>query len=190
MSKMNGLFVMATTLCTLAATTMLAPKKAQAQSPPTVTYSVGIKGMTCEACSAAAQKELAAVPGVVKASVDYKAGHAWVTVKTPRQPVGTEKPRRLGTELAEAVTRAGANHGDGFKPTVNYVLTVKGMTCEDCAQHITTALTTVPGVVAANVNYKGGYAVVVPSVKAGDLSKGLVGAVEKSGYKAVVQTGP
>jgi Cu+-exporting ATPase len=162
----------------------------QTGAADTLTYSIGIKGLTCEKCSAAAQKELAAVPGVVKASVDYKTGHAWVTVKTPRQPVGTEKPRRIGTELAEAVKRAGANHGDGFKPTVNYVLTIKGMTCEDCSQHVTTALTKVPGVAAANVNYKGGYAVVVPSAKAGDLSKGLVGAVEKSGYKAVVQTEP
>uniref|UniRef100_A0A7C2JZ61 HMA domain-containing protein n=1 Tax=Schlesneria paludicola TaxID=360056 RepID=A0A7C2JZ61_9PLAN len=190
MSKMNGFVVMATTLCTQAAFTAFLPIMAQAQSPPTLTYSIGIEGLTCERCSASAQKELAAVPGVVKASVDYKAGHAWVTVQAPRQPVGTEKPRRIGAELAEVVRRAGANHGDGFQPTVNYVLTVKGMTCEDCSQHVTTALTKVPGVAAASVDYKGGYAVVVPSAKAGPNPQRLVSAVETAGYKAVVHTGP
>ena len=190
MSKMNGIVVTAMTLCTLAATIASTPNAAQAQSPPTLTYSIGIKGLTCERCSASAQKELAAVPGVVKASVDDKAGHAWVTVQAPRQPVGTVKPRRISAELAEAVRRAGVNHGDGFQPTVNYVLSVRGMTCETCARHVTTALTKVPGVSAASVNYKGGYAVVVPSAKAGPNPKRLVSAVEQTGYKAVVHTGP
>lgn len=190
MSKKNGLVVMAATLCTLAAFTTFSPITAQAQSPPTLTYSIGIKGLTCERCSASAQKELAAIPGVVKASVDDKGGHAWVTVQAPRQPVGTEKPRRIGAELAEAVRRAGANHGDGFQPTVNYVVSVSGMTCEACSRHVTTALTKVPGVAAASVNYKGGYAVVVPSAKTSPNPKNLMSAVEQAGYKAVVHSGP
>jgi len=190
MSKMNGLVVMAMTLCTLAAAIASTPNVAEAQSPPTLSYSIGIKGLTCERCSTSTRKELAAVPGIVKASVDDKAAHAWVTVQAPRQPVGTEKPRRIGLELAEAVRRAGANHGDGFRPTVNYVLSVRGMTCEACSQHVTTALTKVPGVAATSVDYKGGYAVVVPSDKAGPNPKNLMSAVEQAGYKAVVHTGP
>ncbi|MBI1246864.1 hypothetical protein GC197_03340 [bacterium] len=190
MSKTKGLVVKAMMLCTLAAVTTLTPYRAEAQSPPTLTYSIAIKGLTCERCSASARKELTAVPGVVKASVDHKAGHAWVTVQEPRRAVGTEKPRRIGAELAEAVRRAGVNHGDGFTPTVNYLLTIQGMTCEACSQHVTEALTKVPGVATATVNYKGGYAVVVPSVKAGPNPRNLVGAVETVGYKAVVHSGP
>lgn len=190
MSKMNGLVVMTSALCTLAAVATLTPNRAEAQSPPTLTYSIGIQGLTCERCSASARKELAAVPGVVKATVDDKSGHAWLTVQAPRQPTGTEKPRRIGAELAEAVKRAGAHHGDGFTPTVHYVLTIQGMTCEACSRHVTTALTKVPGVAATNVSYKGDYAVVVSSAKMGPNPQSLVGAVETAGYKAVVHTGP
>jgi Cu+-exporting ATPase len=181
---------MASALCALTALTAFRANAAQAQSPPTLTYSIGIKGLTCERCSASAHKELAAVPGVVQVSVDDKAGHAWVTIQAPRQPSGTQKPRRIGAELAEAITRAGAHHGDGFTPTLNYVLTIQGMTCEDCSRHVTAALTKVPGVASASVNFKDGYGVVVPSAKAGPNPKYLVSAVEQAGYKAVVHTGP
>jgi copper chaperone CopZ len=76
-----------------------------------VTYSIGIKGMTCERCVAPIQKELTAIPGVVKVQVDDKAGHAWVTVEAPQQLLSTAKSRRTSAELAAAVTRAGAIHG-------------------------------------------------------------------------------
>lgn len=152
--------------------------------PSTVAYSLSVKGMTCETCSAHAWKELAAVPGVVKAEVDYKTGLAWVTVQEQRRSVSTEKQRRVSAELAAAVERA------GYKPTLNYVLTIKGMTCEDCAKHVEEAVAKVSGVAATFVNYKGGYAVVVPKAKAGDLSAKLMDAIAESGYRVAVQTSP
>lgn len=152
---------------------------------PTIMYSIGIKGMTCETCSAHSQKALAAVPGVVKTSVDFKAGHAWVTVEKPRTtPVSTAQPRNIAAELASVVVRA------GYKPTVNYVVTVKGMTCEACAQHITSDVRKVRGVAAVSVNFKGGYAVVVPAAKSGDVSKPVLAAIEQAGYEPVVHSGP
>lgn len=161
------------------------------ENQKTVTYSIGIKGLTCETCSASAQRELATVPGVVKSSVDWKAGHAWVTFRKPSlSPVPPEKPQRISAQLATAIKRAGANHGDGFTPTVNYLLTVKGMTCEACSTHVTSAVRKVPGVAAATVSYKGGYAVVVPSAKSAPNPKSLVRAVEDAGYNATVMTGP
>jgi len=157
----------------------------------TVTYSIGIQGLTCETCSASAEKELATVPGVVKSVVDWKAGHAWVTVQIPRQEdIRTATPRQISTELAAAVQRAGVNHGEGFTPTVNYLLTIKGMTCEACSTHVTSAVRKVPGVAAASVSYKGGYAVVVPSAKSAPNPKSLLRAVEDAGYNAAVHTGP
>lgn len=161
------------------------------EKPDTVTYSIGIKGLTCETCSASAEKELAKVTGVVKSAVDWKAGHAWVTVQiSQREHIRTATARRISTELATAVTRAGVHHGDGFTPTVNYLLTITGMTCEDCSQHVATALKKVPGVKTANVNYKSAYAIVVPSAKSAPNPNSLVLAVEKAGYNASVSTGP
>lgn len=186
MIRENGIFGLGITAAIVCMSAIVDADEKQA----VVTYSIGIKGMTCERCVVPVQKELTAIPGVVKVQVDDKAGHAWVTVEAPQQPLSTAKPRRISAELAAAVTRAGANHGDGFSPTVNYVLTVEGMTCEACSRHIQEALRKVPGVAAATVSYKGGYAVVVPSVKAGPNPQSLVSAVETAGYKAVVHTGP
>lgn len=186
MIRENGIFSLGIVAAIVCMSAVLHADEKQA----TVTYSIGIKGMTCERCVAPVQKELTAIPGVVKVQVDDKAGHAWVTVETPQQPLSTAKPRRISAELAAAVTRAGAKHGDGFSPTVNYVLTVQGMTCKACSQHVQTALAKVPGVAAASVNHKGGYAVVAPKEKAATLTQSLVAAVEKVGYRAIVHTGP
>jgi copper chaperone CopZ len=186
MIRENGIFSLGIVAAIVCMSAVLHADEKQA----TVTYSIGIKGMTCERCVAPVQKELTAIPGVVKVQVDDKTGHAWVTVEAPQQPLSTAKPRRISAELAAAVTRAGANHGNGFSPTVNYVLTVQGMTCEACSQHVQEALAKVPGVAAASVSYKGGYAVVVPSIKAGPNPKNLVSAVEQTGYKAILHTGP
>lgn len=157
----------------------------EAKAAPTVTYSVSIAGMTCESCATHIQKSIAKLPGVAKVSVDYQGGHAWVTVLTPRQEgVRTEEPRRISAELAAAVEQA------GYTPTVNYVLMVKGMTCEACSNHVEQAVARVPGVLGVKVNYKGGFAVVVPSPKASDLSVSLVDSVEQAGDTAAVQTRP
>jgi len=181
MVRQNGIFYLALVVSAISVSAVLDAGERQA----TRLYSIGIKGMTCEACSVHIQKELAKIPGVVESSVDYKAGHAWVTAqKSLQQAVGTAKPRQINTELAAAVKRA------GYVPTVNYVLSIKGMTCEACSKHIASAITKVPGVATATVNFKGGYAIVVPTAKAGSISKSLVAAVEKAGYKALAHTGP
>lgn len=185
MLKVNRLAGITLALGMMAMFTVVHAGEDQDRSLASMTYSIGIQGMTCETCSAHAQKELTAVPGVVKSSVDWKAGHAWVTVQLPRQEdIRRAKPRQISTELAAAVERT------GYRPTVNYLMIIKGMTCEACSQHIQNAVVKVPGVAAASVNYKGGYAVIAPSSKAGPNPQSLVSAVEQTGYKAVVHTGP
>lgn len=185
MSKVKGLAEMTVAFGLMAMFTVVHAGEVQDRSLASMTYSIGIQGMTCETCSAHAQKELAAVPGVIKSSVDWKAGHAWVTVQLPRQKdFRTAKPRQISTELASAVKRA------GYGPTVNYILTINGMTCEACSQHIQDAVVKVPGVAAVSVNYEGGYAVIVPKEKTGNLTESLVAAVEKVGYRSILHTGP
>ena len=64
------------------------------------------------------------------------------------------------------------------------------MTCEACAQHISADLRKVRGVAGVSVSFKGGYAVVMPEDKAGDLTKSVLTAIEQAGYKPVIQSGP
>lgn len=181
MVRKKGIFSLA---FVIGVVTVAAAVQAGEEAVPTQTYSIGIQGMTCESCAVHVQKLLADVPGVVKAAVDYQGGHAWVTAKLPPRHAGAPEPRSIAPQLAAAVKQT------GYQPTLNYLLTIQGMTCESCSKHIEQTLAKVPGVSAASVNYKGAYAVVSPSAKAGDLSQGLVAAVQQAGYKAAVHTGP
>lgn len=190
MSNISRIFTLTAILMTLSTVNVVTAQDASTQSPATDVYSVGIKGLTCEMCSASAQRALAEVPGVLKSSIDYKTGHAWVFIEKPYKSTSGKKPRRISTELVAAITRSGANHGDGFVPTVNFYIKVDGMTCDACSQHVKTSLTKVPGVASSSVNFKGGYAVVVPSKKEAVDPNVLVHAVERAGYKAIVRTGP
>ena len=69
--------------------------------------------------------------------------------------------------------------------TLDYAL--GGMTCLDCAKHITTALERVPGVVAAHVDYRAGRGRIdlKPGVAPSPaLERALITAVERAGYRA------
>jgi len=149
-----------------------------------VTYSINVAGMTCATCSAHAQQALLKVRGVKKAAVDYKAGHAWVTLAPLPPNRSNSRPRNISKELAAAVQQA------GYKPTVNYVMNIGRMTCNDCEKPIYESIVQVPGVTAASVNYEGTFAVVTPSPKAKELPKALVAAVRQAGFKAAIHSGP
>lgn len=145
----------------------------------TLTYSLSIRGMTCRSCADRVQQSLLHVRGVQRAIVNYETGQAWVTVRRE----GSDQPN-MSTQLATAVRQA------GYQPSVNYLLRIQGMTCDTCAKDIEKAMAKVPGVSVASVNYPGAYAVVLPTAKASDLSEALVAAVERTGYRALVHTGP
>ncbi len=149
----------------------------------TVTYSVSIAGMTCEDCAVHVRQSISKLPGVTKASVDYKAGRAWVTYSLPPDKANDAQRRSL-TDLSAAVRRS------GYQPTINYVVHIQGMTCEDCSKHVQQALAKVPGVENIQVSYKAGYAVVKPTLKAGNLSESIAAAVNQVGYRSVVHSGP
>ncbi len=65
-----------------------------------------------------------------------------------------------------------------------FTLRIEGMTCENCARHVTEALRSVPGVTDVRVgSWKSGQAAVVAGQEVD--SKSLEAAVEKAGYHAV-----
>lgn len=62
-------------------------------------------------------------------------------------------------------------------------LKITGMTCSGCANHVSTALGKVAGVLSEDVEYPGDVAVVKYDPAKTD-EKSLIAAVEKAGYKA------
>ncbi len=68
-------------------------------------------------------------------------------------------------------------------------LKIEGMTCEACAAHIQKALTDVPGVQSATVDYGKGTARVAVDPKAPPSREALVKVVESAGYKVRTDLG-
>jgi Cu+-exporting ATPase len=95
--------------------------------------------MTCASCAARIEKALAAVPGVSRAQVNFAAEQASVSYD----------PRQVNAEaLIQAVRDAGYD-----VPLAQVDLPVQGMTCASCVARIEGALSAIPGVVRAQVNF-------------------------------------
>ena len=98
---------------------------------------VGVTGMTCATCAGRVEKALAAVPGVLSASVNLATETAAI--------------RTDGSVSAAALTAAikGAGYGVAIEEVSMAIL---GMTCASCVGRVEKALSAVPGVQSASVN--------------------------------------
>ncbi len=65
-------------------------------------------------------------------------------------------------------------------------LSVQGMSCENCAKHVTEALEKVSGVTKVTVSLRDNTAEVELSSDAGEVTPQLLQAVEQAGYQAQV----
>ena len=137
-------------------------------APAAATLDMGISGMTCASCAGRVEKALNRVPGVTAAAVNLATERARVSF--------------AGTPDAKAV--ADAIEAAGYEPrTVEFDLTVEGMTCASCVGRVEKALKRVPGVASATVNLATERAHVTAYAGAVE-GEALVHAVEAAGYKA------
>ncbi|WP_269503387.1 heavy metal translocating P-type ATPase [Burkholderia sp. IMCC1007] len=147
------------------------------------TIELSVDGMHCGGCTGRVQRALAAVPGVVEATVDLDAHAATATVHD------TVDPARLVEALGAAGYRATVREpaldaaGASDAPVVATTeLDIDGMTCGSCVSRVEKALAKVPGVTRASVNLATERASVdaAPGVSASQ----LVDAVTQAGYGA------
>ncbi len=133
-----------------------------------------IGGMSCAACVARVEKGLARVAGVSEARVNFATERAMVTFDPARVQPG---------DLVRAVREL------GYEARVETVtLSVQGMSCAACVRRVQTALSKVPGVMEASVNFAAERATVQfasGAVTVGDLSR----AVEGAGYRLIQAEG-
>ena len=129
-------------------------------------FRFGVTGMTCASCVGRVEKALAAVPGVLSASVNLATETA--TVSTDGSP--------SAAALAAAVDQAG--YGVAIEEVSMAIL---GMTCTSCVGRVEKALAQVPGVQSASVNLATETARV--QVLAGTSHEALAAAVTAAGYE-------
>ncbi len=104
---------------------------------------IAIRGMTCAVCARASEKAAASVPGVHAASVNF-ATEA-LTIEYDETTTGLES-------VAAAI--AGAGYEAVLPVSVKHAsVPIGGMTCSACAAAVERAVSKVPGVSAASVNF-------------------------------------
>ncbi|WP_175002641.1 heavy metal translocating P-type ATPase [Burkholderia lata] len=169
------------------------------------TIELSVDGMHCGGCTGRVQRALAAVPGVVEATVDLDAHAATVTAQETveaaqlveaagaagyraavRAPVleGATTAHAHPVEASPAPTAAAASIASRPLPadSTSIELDIDGMTCASCVSRVEKALAKVPGVSRASVNLATERATVdaAPDVTAAALAE----AVKQAGYGA------
>ena len=100
--------------------------------------SIHITGMTCTTCARTIAKGLSHTPGVKQANVNFASEKASLEYDPAKVDLG---------KIKDAVSQLG--YGVATKKSV---FPVGGMTCASCVARVEEALSSVPGVVSANVN--------------------------------------
>lgn len=138
--------------------------------PVTITF--GIHGMTCANCAARIESALGRLDGVTRADVNFASEKATVEFNPREQSLAgiTATVEKLGYHTIENQVQ----------------LSLVGMTCANCAARIEKALSGLPGVLKATVNFAAETALVdyLPGVTGiSDLKR----AVRNLGYEAFVK---
>src|SRR3989304_3172131 len=136
----------------------------------TQSITLPISGMTCASCVSHVETALKEVPGVAQTTVNLATEKATVQLADGNVSIG---------QLVTAVQDVGYD-----VPTETTTLTIKGMTCASCVDHVETALKELRGVNEAVVNLGLGTARVtfIPGVVTiGHMKQ----AVNEVGYEAI-----
>jgi len=128
---------------------------------------IQITGMTCTTCAATIQKGLAETPGVEGANVSFASEKAAIEYDPSQIDLA---------KIKDTISQLG--YGAATKKSI---FPVGGMTCASCVARVEEALSSVPGVVSANVNLASEKAT-VEYIEGTELAE-LKRAVEEAGYK-------
>jgi len=128
---------------------------------------IHIIGMTCTTCAATIEKGLAETPGVEQARVNFASEKASIEYD----------PSRISlAKIKNTISQLG--YGTATRKSI---FPVSGMTCASCVARVEEALSSVPGVISANVNLASEKATVeyTEETELADLQR----VVKEAGYK-------
>ena len=136
--------------------------------------SYAVEGMTCAACAMTVEKAVGKLDGVESASVN---------LATEKLSVTTDPEKISYQDLAQAVEKAGY----ALVPSlITETYDVEGMTCASCAMTVEKAVGKLDGIESASVNLATEKLTIHYDQQALS-AQDIQAAVEKVGYKAVVQ---
>jgi Cu+-exporting ATPase len=127
---------------------------------------IHITGMTCTTCAATIEKGLADTPGVKQANVNFASEKATIEYDPSKVDL---------TKIKDTIAQIG--YGVATRKSI---FPVGGMTCASCVARVEEALSSVPGVISANVNLASEKATVEYTERTNIAN--LRRAVEEAGY--------
>jgi len=110
----------------------------KSKSKKSETAHIHVTGMTCTTCAATVEKGLAETPGVEQATVNFASEKA--SIRYDPSKVNLARIKNTISQLG---------YGAATKKST---FPVSGMTCAACVARVEQALSSVPGVISANVN--------------------------------------
>lgn len=152
----------------------MASRQMEEQTARGVSVDIPIRGMHCASCAGQIEKGLQAVPGVEHASVNFGAERAAVRFDPSRASI--DALRRAVQELGYEI------------PLEEVVIPIQGMHCASCVRRIEEGLTSLPGVIRANVNLATAQATIAYLPGPTTLTD-LRWAIQDSGYTPLEITG-
>ncbi len=106
---------------------------------PTARIHIPVTGMTCASCVEKVERGLEKLPGVESATANFATDSVEV-----RYDPGRVRPNRITEEIKSL----------GYEPALARVmLPIEGMSCASCVQKVEKALSALPGVAEADVNF-------------------------------------
>jgi Cu+-exporting ATPase len=154
---------------------------------------LAIEGMTCSACSTAAEAALRALPGVSRAAVSLMGAAAEVSY----DPALLDAAKLVDAVEAAgfdarvvADSAAGAGAGSSAAARLHVRLAVDGMHCSACTSAVEAALRAVPGVARATASLALRRADVELAAPGAAPPAALVDAVEAAGFGAAALAAP
>jgi len=133
---------------------------------------IPVTGMTCTTCAATIEKGLAETPGVEQARVNFASEKA--SIEYDPSKVSLAKIKNTISQLGYGVA------------TKKSVFPIGGMTCASCVARVEQALSSVPGVISANVNLASEKATVeyIEGIELAELRQAVKGAGYELGSEA------
>jgi mercuric ion transport protein len=145
-----------------------------------------VEGLTCESCDQHVEHEVSNLPGYLTAVADFKTGLVKVkydNTKSSEQDV-IDAINKTGYKIVDTISKVKKE-----KTFSELILTVNGLTCESCDQHVEHEVSLLPGYMAAVSDYKTGI-VKVKYDNSKSSKQDIVDAVNKTGYKVVDTISP
>ncbi len=133
---------------------------------------IPVTGMTCTTCAATIEKGLSETPGVEQASVNFASEKASIEYDPSR--IDLAKIKNTVSQLGYGTA------------TRKAIFPVGGMTCASCVARVEQALSSVPGVISANVNLASEKATVeyIEGTEFAELRRAVAGAGYELGSEA------